>query len=186
MAGSHFSAGRKFAAAIVIATALTQAQGAVPIILQPKWVELPREKQEVLIPLAGEWDQLEAWRKKKWLDIAERYPRMSTEEQERMQRRMKAWVKLTPEERKAAREKYKNVQQASPEQREALKIMWSQYQTLPDEEKQRLQQSANRAAGQAISDNGSPRVGTGSTLPIRTNSVPVTPVTEPLPQPGQQ
>jgi hypothetical protein len=140
---------------------MAPAMAVVPDIVPPNWAELPPQKQEILTPLAGEWNQLETWRKKKWLEIADRYPRMAAEEQQRVQRRMKAWVKLTPEERKAAREKYKNVQQASPEQREALKKMWSEYQTLPEEEKERLKSSAARPA----SGKPAPRPGGVSAKP---------------------
>lgn len=125
---------------------MAPAMAVVPLVLPPKWDELPGDKQQILAPLAGEWDQLEAWRRKKWLDVAERYPRMGKEEQERIQRRMKAWVALTPEERRAAREKYRNVRQASPEQREALKNLWKEYQALPDDEKRRLEESAVKSS----------------------------------------
>ena len=127
---------------MILAGAMAPALAAVPLIGQPAWAELPAQKQQILAPLAGEWNGLEAWRKKKWLEIADRYPGMTPEEQAGVQQRMKGWVKLTPEERKAAREKYKNIQQASPEQREAIKKMWSEYETLPAEEKDRLKQSA--------------------------------------------
>ena len=127
---------------MILAGAMAPAMAGVPVIGQPSWSQLPPAKQQILAPLANEWDGLESWRKKKWIEIADRYPRMTPDEQTRVQQRMKDWVKLTPEERKAAREKYKNVQQASPEQREALKKMWSEYETLPPEEKDRLKQSA--------------------------------------------
>lgn len=139
-----------------------------PLFIPPNWVELPPKQQQILFPLAGEWDQLESWRRKKWLDIAERYPSMTADEQARIQRRMKDWVKLSPEERKAARETFKNVQQATPEQRDALKRMWSEYQTLPAEEKQRLKQSADKSTA------------TGKTAPKSSVDIPPPKTAEPV------
>lgn len=135
-------AGRRLFTAVILLLALAPAHAAGPGGAQPSWADLPAQKQQILAPLAAEWDKLEPWRQKKWLEIAEGYPRLGADEQGRVQRRMKAWIKLTPEERKAAREKYRNVQQATPAQREALKKMWTEYQSLPDEEKLRLKQSA--------------------------------------------
>lgn len=175
MAESPLAAGRRFVAAVVLAGAMAPALAVVPDIVPPNWAELSPQNQQILTPLAGEWNQLESWRKKKWLEIADRYPRMAVEEQQRIQRRMKAWVKLTPEERKAAREKYKNVQQASPEQREALKKMWSEYQTLPDAEKERLKQSASRSStGKAL-----PKPGSGQPVEKPAASAPVGAISEP-------
>jgi hypothetical protein len=189
MAESPLAAGRRLVAAVILAGAMAPALAVVPpLIIQPNWAELSPQKQQILTPLAGEWNQLESWRKKKWLDIAERYPQMSAEEQQRIQRRMNAWVKLTPDERKAAREKYKNLQQATPEQREALKKMWSEYQTLPEEEKERLKQSAARSTG----SKASPKPGVGhptakpaaAPVPEPSSAVvqPVPPTTQSTPQ----
>lgn len=143
MAGSSLEATRrKLIAAVIIAGAMAPALAAVPLMGQPAWAELPPRKQQILAPLASEWNGLESSRKKRWLEIADRYPRMTPEEQARVQQRMKDWAKLTPEERKAARESYQHARQASPEQREALKKRWSEYETLPAEEKDRFKQSA--------------------------------------------
>lgn len=121
---------------------LSPIQAAVPQLTQPAWKELSAGRQQILAPLAGEWDRLEPWRRKKWLGIADRYPSMTEEEQARVQRRMKDWVKLTPEERRVAREKYKDLKKAPPEHREAIKQQWQEYKALPEEEKQRLKAQA--------------------------------------------
>jgi hypothetical protein len=128
----------------VLAAALGAAQAVVPPIAQPNWVELSPQKQQILAPLAADWNRLESWRRKKWLEIAERYPRLGAEEQARIQGRMRAWAALTPEQRKAAREKYQNLQKASPEQREKLKKDWLEYDSLPDEDKKRFNETAAR------------------------------------------
>ena len=69
---------------------------------RPAWSELTPAQQEVLAPLAPEWDQLNTTRRKKWVAIADRYPTMKPSQQKRLQTRMQKWVQLTPEEREAA------------------------------------------------------------------------------------
>jgi Protein of unknown function (DUF3106) len=135
---------RLAAAAIALAATLGSAQAVLPPIAQPNWVELSPQNQQILAPLATDWNQLEFWRRKKWLEVAERYPRLGAEEQSRIQARMRAWAALTPSQRKAAREKYQSLQKASPEQREALKKKWLEYESLPDEEKKRFNETAAR------------------------------------------
>ena len=147
MAGSRRASRRFRLLAVALSLGCTAATVlAVPPIIGPRWVELTPQKQQVLKPLAAEWDQFDATRRKKWLDVADRYPKMSADEQARLQAQMQAWTKLTPEQRHAARTKYRNVQKASPEQKEALKHMWDEYQALPDDEKKRFKESAAEKA----------------------------------------
>ena len=44
---------------------------------RPAWTELTPAQQQVLAPLAGEWDKLDATRRKKWVAIAKNYPKMT-------------------------------------------------------------------------------------------------------------
>ena len=39
----------------------------------PAWSELKPAQQQVLAPLASEWEKLDATRRKKWVEIADRY-----------------------------------------------------------------------------------------------------------------
>jgi len=94
-----------FAVALWLCTSLP-VLAATPQKKPPTWGELTQEQQQILAPLAVDWDNLEPARKRKWLGIAKRYPKMKPDEQARAQRRMQAWVKLTPKERQAARERY--------------------------------------------------------------------------------
>lgn len=112
--------------------------------LQPKWAQLTPQQQQILAPLASEWDKLEDPRRVKWLGIADRYPAMQPEEQQRIQKQMLTWVRLTPEERQQAREKYKTLKKAPPEKREVIKQKWEEYKELPEEEKLRLKQQASK------------------------------------------
>jgi hypothetical protein len=131
------------AAAICLAL-LSPAGAVVPPIKQPSWVELPPQQQQILAPLAGEWDRLEAYRRKKWLGIAKRYSAMKPAEQQRVQTQMRQWVNLTPAQRMAAREKFKRLRDAPPEQRASVKQKWLEYKDLPDDEKQRLAEAAKK------------------------------------------
>lgn len=136
---------RAFLALVTVTLGLlfsSPAPAGVSPISQPYWKELTPEQQQILAPLAGEWDKLEAYRRKKWVGIAKRYPAMKPEEQARIQRRMKDWAKLTPDERKAVREQYKDLKKAPPEHKAAIKQKWQEYKGLPDEDKKRLKEQA--------------------------------------------
>jgi hypothetical protein len=117
---------------------------AAPQKKPPTWAELTQEQQQILAPLATDWDKLDAQRKRKWLGIAKRYPTMAAEEQANAQRNMQPWAKLTPEERRAARERYKKLQKLPPDKRQSLPQQWEEYQRLPEEQRKQLQ-----AAGKA-------------------------------------
>ena len=72
------------------------AHAGVPTLDQPNWSALTAEQQNVLAPLANDWNAMEVFRRKKWLGIAQRYPMMSPTEQVSVQRNMKGWARLTP------------------------------------------------------------------------------------------
>ena len=95
---------------------------------QPDWAQLTPEQQQVLAPLAGDWNTLDETRRKKWLLTAKRYPKMKPDAQQRLQTQMKDWAKLTPEQRTIARENYKKLAKQPPEKREAVKRKWHERQ----------------------------------------------------------
>lgn len=105
---------------------------------RPAWTELTPAQQQILAPLAGEWDKLDNTRRKKWIAIAKAYPKMTPTRQQRLQKRMKAWAALTPEQRRAAREKYRKVKKLPPEKRKAVKLKWKQYQQSLANQDERL------------------------------------------------
>lgn len=122
-----------FAAAFACA-----ALAAPPAKKSPSWSELTLAQQQILKPLAGEWDSLDATRRAKWLGIAKRYPKMTPIGQKRVQTRMAAWVKLSPDQRRTAREQYRTIGKLPPEKRQVVKQQWAEYQRLPDDVKKRL------------------------------------------------
>lgn len=122
--------------------ALSSQQGAQALAgKRPRWTELTPAQQQVLAPLAAEWNGLDDIRKKKWLEIAARYAQMGPEEQQRLQARMREWTQLTPEQRRLARESYARAKKLDAGQKSAK---WEKYQSLPDEEKQKLAAKAEK------------------------------------------
>ena len=119
---------------LLIAFAATTAVAA-PKDKGPQWAALTPAQQQILAPLAGEWNKLGVEHKKKWLGIAKRYPAMKPEEQKRVQERMQKWAKLTPEQRSQAREQYRSIGKLAPERREELRRQWAEYQALPPDKK---------------------------------------------------
>lgn len=95
---------------------------------QPDWSQLTPDQQQVLAPLASDWNNFDDRMRKKWLLTAKRYPKMKPEEQQRLQTKMKDWAKLTPEQRTIARENYKKLAKQPPEKREAVKQKWQEGQ----------------------------------------------------------
>ena len=122
---------------------------AAPPKKNPSWSDLTAEQQQILKPLANDWNALDAPRRAKWLGIATRYPGMSPTEQKRMQTRMTDWVKLTPDQRRNAREQYRKIGKLPPEKREEVTQQWEEYQQLPDHIKKNLAAEPQRKAEKA-------------------------------------
>lgn len=104
------------------------AFAAAPHNKQPDWLQLTPEQQQVLAPLASDWNNFDERRRTKWLLLAKRYSKMKPEEQQRLQTQMKDWSELTPEQRRIARENYKKLVKQPPEKREAVKQKWQEHQ----------------------------------------------------------
>ena len=96
----------------------------------PDWSQLTPEQQQILAPLASDWNNLDERRRKKWLLTAKRYPKMKPEKQQRLQAQMRDWATLTPEQRSIARENYKKLEKQPPEKREVVKQKWHERQKL--------------------------------------------------------
>jgi hypothetical protein len=119
---------------------------------QLDWSQLTPEQQQILAPLASDWNKLDERPRKKWLLTAKRYPKMKPEEQQRLQTQMKDWAKLTPEQRDIARENYKKLAKQPPEKREALKRKWQDVQL----QKQDPSNSAPSPPASPGGDNAAP------------------------------
>ncbi|MFY9329696.1 MAG: DUF3106 domain-containing protein [Georgfuchsia sp.] len=131
--------------AITLSFALPAGVAAATPQEQLKWSQLTPQQQQILAPLAKDWNEFSGHRRMKWLGIAKRYPAMTPEKQQRVQSRMKRWASLTPEERDAARAKFRK-DRGTPEQRQARRQKWKQYQALPESEKKKFREMANRKA----------------------------------------
>jgi hypothetical protein len=119
---------KAFAALILGLCFALSASAATAEKKQPDWSQLNPEQQQILAPLAGEWNNFNDRRRKKWLLTASRYPKMKPDEQQRLQTQMKDWVKLTPAQRAIARENYKKLAKQPPEKRAVVKQNWHEYQ----------------------------------------------------------
>jgi hypothetical protein len=109
----------------------------------PEWRSLNPSQQQILAPLAEDWQQLDKERKSKWLEIAARYPTMPADQQARMQQRMSEWARLSPQQRGQARANFQQAQQLPSGDRRA---QWEAYQALPKERKEALVQQANKSS----------------------------------------
>jgi hypothetical protein len=122
--------------AVLLLAFCAAAADAAPKDKGPQWASLTADQQQVLAPLATDWDKhLTREQKVKWIGIAKRYPTMKAEEQKRVQTRMQKWAKLTPEQRWQARERYRSIGKIAPDRREELRRYWAEYQSLSPEEK---------------------------------------------------
>ena len=121
----------------VLTTAAATMAVAAPKDNGPQWASLTADQQQILAPLAPDWDKaLTREQKVKWIGITKRYPSMTPEEQKRVQARMHKWAKLTPAQRAQAREQYRSLGKVAPDNhREELRRYWAAYQALPREEK---------------------------------------------------
>jgi hypothetical protein len=115
--------------------------------VKPLWTELTPTQQQILGPLAPEWNKLDSNHKSKWLAISNKYPTMTPEKQQRFQANIHSFANLTPEQRRVARESYARAKKLEPEQKTAK---WEQYQQLPEEQKQKL--AADAAAKKRIAN----------------------------------
>ena len=125
---------RAILAAILLLAFAATAAVAAPKDRGPQWASLTVEQQQVLAPLAREWNKLLPEQRAKWLGIAKRYPSMTPVGQKRVQTRMQKWAKLTPQQREQAREQYRSIRKIA-ERREELRRQWAEYQALPPHEK---------------------------------------------------
>jgi hypothetical protein len=123
-------------AAVLACAALAMSAAAAPAKKNPSWSELTAAQQQILAPLASEWNGLDAGDKRTWLGVAKRFPKMTPIGQKRVHTRMKKWAKLTPEQRREARDRYRKL---TPQKRRELEREWAKYQALPPEERARLE-----------------------------------------------
>lgn len=119
-------------AALVAVFCLFSKAGAAPVKVAansavssvkpaPRWAQLTPQQQQVLAPLAAEWDGFPDVQRHKLLGVAARYPKLTPQEQLRVQSRLQDWARLTPEQRRLARRNYKQLHELPQAERQALK-----------------------------------------------------------------
>lgn len=128
---------QRLLSALALALVCTATQ-ATPLATAPQWKDLRAEQQQVLAPLARDFDSLNTTQRIKWAGISDRFAAMTPDEQRRVQARMRAWAKLSPEERNKARSQYKRLRKLPADQRPELGKRWEEYKSLPAREKTKL------------------------------------------------
>jgi hypothetical protein len=106
------------AAPIKVAAPAASAPASRPA---PRWAQLTQQQQQVLAPLAAEWDGFPDVQRHKLLGVAARYPKLTPQEQQRVQSRLQDWARLTPEQRRLARRNFKQLHELPQAERQALK-----------------------------------------------------------------
>ena len=124
------------------------AFAAAPAKKPPDWSQLTPEQQQVLAPLASDWNNFDDRRRAKWLLLLKRY----------LQTQMRDWAKLTPEQRAIARENYKKLAKQPPEKREAVKRKWQEHQ----QQKQTPSNSAPASPAAPSGDKAAPTLAPAS------------------------
>jgi hypothetical protein len=122
----------------------------------PKWAQLSSQQQEVLAPLAKEFDTLTTFQRKKWVLIARRYPTMKPEAQQRLQTQMRTWAGLSQQERRIARENFKKINTLPPDKKLTVRQKWEEYQRLPESEKRKLAESGAKPPHEPAAKKATP------------------------------
>jgi len=87
----------------------------------PFWKDLTPQQQQVLAPVAAEWDTYTARGRKRYVAIADRYPKLKPDEQARVTARLKSWASLSRQDRDKARENFRKVRKLPPEKQAEVK-----------------------------------------------------------------
>ncbi len=154
----------------VAAVAKPAGKVAAKPVDKPRWTELTKAQQQVLQPLATDWDKMEGVKKLKWVEIANRFASMKPDEQQRIHERMRNWaVELTPEQRRVARENYATTKKIDPGKKSA---QWEQYQQLPEAEKKRLAAQAAQKKKQVANLPSSAQANMPKVAPIKAGPKP--------------
>lgn len=136
----------------------------------PNWKSLTPAQQQLLAPLARDWDRLSANQRTKWLNAAPLLASLHPAELERLHERMRDWSKLTPDERRDARIAYQFAKQMDAEKR---REKWEVYQALPPEKRHELaEKAAARKRALAAAPAASAR---GLNAQPKSNLVPAAP-----------
>jgi hypothetical protein len=128
---------------VVVILAAADTASATADANQVKWAQLSKSQQDVLAPLASEWDSLRPWQREQMLDIARDYPKMDAQKQARIQKHLAAWSRMTPFERENARKRYQQFQNLSPEKKAELRKKWAEHQKLPEVEREKLRKESS-------------------------------------------
>ncbi|MDK2126321.1 DUF3106 domain-containing protein [Parachitinimonas caeni] len=93
-------------------------------------MQLTPSQQQVLRPLAAEWDNFSAKKRSRFIKIADSYKTLTPQQQARVSERLKHWSTLSHEDRQRARENYKRLNELPPSERAQAKSRLKNQQEL--------------------------------------------------------
>ncbi|MCS3803397.1 putative Fe-S protein YdhL (DUF1289 family) [Chromobacterium alkanivorans] len=111
------NSGRRLLIALCLSGLLAPAAKASPPA-SPRWAQLSAEQQQVLAPLATEWDRYAPYKKQNLLAIVPQFQQLPEAQRQRVQQKLKAWSELSQQQRDEIRANWKALQQMPPEQRQ--------------------------------------------------------------------
>lgn len=104
----------------------------------PEWNQLSREQQQLLAPLAGNWDGLDESRRERLLGGVERYLSMNAEERDKAWGRFRVWQGLDEEEKQHIRQQFERFGNMDAKEQERLRERFERFQQLPEERRKAL------------------------------------------------
>lgn len=110
------NSGHRLLLALCLSGLLAPATKASPPA-NPRWAQLSAEQQQVLAPLATEWDRYAPYKKQNLLAIVPQFQQLPEAQRQRVQQKLKAWSELSQQQRDEIRANWKALQQMPPEQR---------------------------------------------------------------------
>ncbi|MFN3985175.1 MAG: DUF3106 domain-containing protein [Rhodocyclaceae bacterium] len=121
------------AGVLILLLLASAAAFAVTPLGNTRWEDLSASQQQVLAPLAGDWETMGEAARQTWIGIADGFDGLTAEEKGRVRSRMRDWASLSSEERARARDQYRALRNMPPEQREQLGEQWRQYRERASE-----------------------------------------------------
>ncbi|OHX12462.1 DUF3106 domain-containing protein [Chromobacterium sphagni] len=98
----------------------------------PLWDQLNSEQQQVLSPLAAEWNRYAPDKKRNLLAIVPRFIGLPPQQQQRVRQKLKTWSELSQPQRDQIRANWKKLQQLPPEQRELVMRRLRERSAIPE------------------------------------------------------
>jgi hypothetical protein len=113
----------------------------------PRWDTVTPDLQQILAPVARDWEHMPAYQRQRLLNAARQYPKLNPVEQARFQARLPDWAKLPHDTRNEARDTFRKFHSLPTDKREALKQRWHKAVEVPPESARGTTAESGTAAG---------------------------------------